>query len=313
MKIAVMYTPELKNIGNSLINKGADILLNKTFGWKELHKIEALETGNNSFNYPTKSITDYNKKIIEHCDWLIVLGGSCLSRYMINFFEEVKQLRVKKILLGVGFYEGLEKEMELHKDLPKYFDYIFARDDETAEALQQGGTYGNIYSGLDTAFWIDEYKDDLLPVKIDRNYSVINIDSPERGALQERLCNENEDHIISRNNPYLSSICNSHLGKEHKCFVAEKWYEYIRLYANARYVATNRVHTFLTCILFDTPCQPFIDYTASYERFFLFKQMGLKLETAKKYMSEDYVKVSDILKWQKTKMEDKLTQVLCKH
>lgn len=310
MKIAVLYTPEIKNIGNAFINRGAAVLIDKLFSNSEIFRIEALESGGDMFNYPTQCITNYNKQIIENCDWLIVLGGSCLSRYMVGFFAEVKQLKVKKILLGVGFYEGIEKELPLHKDLPNYFEAIFARDQETAIALIQDGKYDNIYSGLDTAFWLNETKENLMPIENKTSYSAVNIDSPERGNLQAKLCSENKDHIISRNNSYKTNIFNTDLGKNHKCFVAENWYEFIRFYANARYVATNRVHTFLACILFDTPCQTFIDYTASYERFFLFKQIGLKIETNKKYTVEDYIPYKKTLEAAKFNMEEQLISIV---
>ncbi len=311
MQIAVLITPEIKNIGNAFINRGALALIDKIkYSNTIIHKIEARETSNNLFNYPTKCLTEYNRQVIEGCDWLIVIGGSCLSRYMVDFFTEIGQLNVKKILLGAGFYEGIEKELELHKTLPEQFDYIFARDQETTMALIQEGKYENVYSGIDLAFWMDEHKDaDLLSKNI-KPYSVINIDSPERGGLQARLCAENKDHIISRNNSYATGICNAALGKDHKCFVAENWYEYTRLYANARYVATNRVHTLLACILFDTPCQPFLDYTSSYERFFLFKQIGLEVETAKTYSVDDYKPFKKVLEGQKFQMEEQLTSIL---
>jgi Polysaccharide pyruvyl transferase len=311
MNIAVLVTPEIRNIGNAFINQGAFELIAETVPFNSnIHYIETFETGNILFNYPTKCITEANKRLIESCDWLIVLGGSCLSRYMINMFNEVKELKVKKILLGAGFYEGIEKELPLYKDLPEHFDWIFTRDKETFEALKQGDKYDNIVDSIDMAFWMD-----VEPYKIQgvKPYSVINIDSPERGALQEKLYREHKHSVMSRNDSSRTDICNTNFGRDHKCFVAEKWYEYIKLYANAEYVATNRVHTFLACILADIPCQIFIDYTAAYERFFLFKQIGLKIETGKLYTSKDYEKYINNLLNKKIYVEEKLYSILNKY
>lgn len=310
MKIAIVYTPEIKNIGNAFINRGAKIMLERIFSEHYIYEIEAFESGNDNFNYPSTSFTDYNKQLMESCDWLIVLGGSCLSKYLVSFFNEVKQLQVKKILLGVGFYEGIKKELPLHRDLPEYFDHIFTRDEESATALQQEGKYNNVYSGLDMAFWMNEYHDKLVPIKNEKEYSIINIDSPERGALQTKLCKENPDHIITRNNSYHTHICNGELGKEHKCFIPANWYEFYRLYANARYVATNRVHTFLNCLLTKTPCQVFMDYISSYERFFLFGQLGLKIQTGKLYTKEDYDQYAHTLTVLKLDYEGDLKHII---
>jgi len=302
-----MTTPEIKNIGNAFINSGGINLIKKSLPKNsEVHYIEALETSGNLFNYPTKAVSIYNKKLVENCDWLIVLGGSCLSRYMIGLFEEVKQLKVKKILLGAGFYEGIEKELPMYKDLPEYFDWIFVRDKESFKALRQGGKYINIVNGLDMGFWLnmDEYKIDGV-----EKYSVVNIDSPERGELQKRLTAKHKNAIISRNNSMFTHICNSDLGKNYNCFVAEKWFEYIRLYTNAEFVATNRVHTFLACIMADTPCQPFLDYTAAYERFFLFKQIGLEIEPAKVYTKKDYDVYKKKMETEKFRVEHVLSLV----
>ena len=309
MKTTVLITPEHRNIGNAFINIGAVELIRKCLPYHDkfyIQIIEALDTGGNLYNYPTKVIPEYNKKLIEDSDLLIVLGGSCLSRYMINFFNEVKELKVRKILLGVGFYEGIEKEMEIHKDLPFDFDYIFTRDKETWEALSGNGKYPNVIDSIDMAFWLDL---DDFKVKGVKPYSVINLDSPERG-IQERLYDEHENSIMSRNDPAKTNICNSDFGSKYNCFVAERAYEYFKFYASAEYVATNRVHTFLVCILAGVTCQPFIDHTAGYERFFLFRQIGLEIETAKVYTQEDYKKYLPKLKKMRQKTEDALTNIL---
>jgi len=313
MRIAVLYTPEIKNVGNAFINGGGLALIAKarvtvpeSFIGDKIELVEALETSGNAFNYPTQAIPEYNRKLIESCDWLIMFGGSCLSRYTINLFEEVKTLKVKKILLGVGFYEGIEKELPLHKDLPLHFDHVFLRDKESYDAMKQ--EYDNVYDSIDLAFWLDYYyvpdKEKVTP------YSAINIDSPERGIQEDLYKNYNNSYLV-RNDPTKTSICNSDLGKNYKCFVAEKWHEYIKFYANASFVATNRVHTFLACILYNIKCQCHLHYTAAYERHFLFRQVGLELESGKVYREEDYIPIRATIKKRKKETEKLLTNILC--
>lgn len=98
--------------------------------------------------------------------------------------------------------------------------------------------------GLDLAFWleVERYK---IALPDSKKYSVINLDSPEKAELQDRLYTEHSNPIIYRNNPNFVHVCNSDLGKNNRVFVAERWEEYLKLYCNASYVATNRVHTFM--------------------------------------------------------------------
>src|SRR5690606_27547163 len=115
-------------------------------------------------------------------DTLVVVGGSCLSRYMIGMFDQItSRYSCKKILIGAGFYENLQKEGSMYNDLPNNFDAIFTRDHKTWEILSQKGKFKNVHEGLDLAFWLGENKKFLLPEVTDfsHKYSAINIDSPE--------------------------------------------------------------------------------------------------------------------------------------
>jgi exopolysaccharide biosynthesis predicted pyruvyltransferase EpsI len=304
MKIAVLLTPEIRNTGNSFINEGGLELLKKcTPSDTVFYYIEAVETSNDLFLYPTELLPEYNRKIIEQCDWLVVFCGSLLSKYAISMFDQLKTLKVKKILLGAGFYENINTELELYKTLPEYFNYIFVRDKESYDALKQ--EYTNVINFIDLAFWLDVEKYKVSGIE---PYTVVNIDSPENNALQEVLLQRYPKAIISRNNPTFTHICNSELSKNYKCFVASRYSAYLKLYSNAEFVATNRVHTFLNCILAKVPSRIFFECKEGYERYFLFKQIGLTPIPGEIYNNyEPYLaKLNEL----KLTMEDALTNIL---
>lgn len=306
MQIAVLLTPEIRNIGNSKINFGGLELLKKCTPEDTIfHYIESVETASNLFNNPAELLPEYNRKIIEQCDCLVVFGGSFLSKYAVSIFEQLKTLECKKILLGVGFYEDINDELELYKTLPEYFDYIFVRDKESYDALRQEDRYTNIINFLDLAFWlnIDKYK--ILGIE---PYSVVNIDSPENITLQEILLQRYPNSIISRNNPAATHLNNADICGSYKCFVASRCSEYLKLYANADFVSTNRVHTFLSCLLANVPCRFFFECKEGYERYFLFRQIGLYLMPGETYSNyETYLTKLNKLK---PEMEEKLTNIL---
>jgi len=314
MKVVLLTTPGTKNVGNAYINEGGRQLLKKVLPvGTQIYEAKALEMSNSDlFYYPNDCLTEYDRKIIEQADWLFVLGGSCLSSYMFKTFETLKNLKAKKILLGIGFYENLERELEMYKDLPEHFDYIFVRDQETCDTLSQNDKYENIFSSLDMAFWVD-INNKIIPEPISVTpYTVVQIDSPIRVKLQEILLDKYPNPYIVRDGLTRATGCVSEVERNHKRFSAERWWEYVRFYCNATQVATNRVHTFLICILAGTPCQPFIDYSYSYERFFLYKQIGLQLETARVYTKEDYKLYMPKLKKMKEETQNILKNIICK-
>jgi len=306
MLVATLLPPSIRNVGNSFVTGGGLELLKKCTPSDTIFQhIEAIETANDLFLYPTELLSEYNRKIIEQCDWLVVFCGSLLSKYAVSMIEELKLLKVKKILLGAGFYEDINSELELYKTLPEYFDYIFVRDTESYNALKQGEKYTNIINFIDLAFWleVEQYK-----VSGIEPYAVVNIDSPENEVLQEALLQKYPKATISRNNPTCTHICNSELSKNYKCFVASRHSAYLKLYSNAEFVATNRVHTFLNCILAKVPCQFFFDCKEGYERRFLFKQIGMNLIPGEIYNNyEPYLtKLNEL----KTSKETELTDIL---
>lgn len=138
MRVSVLVTPERHNIGNSFINKGALRLIEKTVPvGTEIFILEAFEITNNLFKYPEKLFTEVNKSIVDKSDVLVVCGGSCLSRFMLNFFKELTTVKIPKLLLGAGFYEGYKQETKLYDTLPEDFDFIFTRDKDSHTTLRQ--------------------------------------------------------------------------------------------------------------------------------------------------------------------------------
>jgi exopolysaccharide biosynthesis predicted pyruvyltransferase EpsI len=319
MKITVLYTPGIWNIGNDFINQGAKALLKNVFAGGEyiINNLELLETSSLLFNYRTDWTTPYGREVIKNSDLLIVIGGSCLNRYMKHIFDDIAKLPIPKILMGASFYENHETETELYKNLHEQFDYIFTRDEVTYNGISNNKQYKNVINGIDLAFWLPEQipkaiQTENLPKDF---YAVVNIDSPENSKMQSDLIEAKkkkgfENIYLSRNNPRQVGICNSDLGKNHKVFVAEKWYEYMRFYGAASEVSTNRVHTFLVCLMMAVPCQFCHDVVQNFARYFLFKRVGIKLDSTKIYSEEDYKELMPKLFEIKKSLENKLKVIL---
>lgn len=318
MKVAVLYTPGIWNIGNEFINQGAKQLIKNVFagGEHEINNIELLETSNLLFNYRTDWTTPYNKNLINNSDLLIVVGGSCLNRYMKHIYDDIAKINIPKIMLGVSFYEDLNKEAELYKNLYQQFDYVFTRDEATYKAISKNKEHKNIINSIDMAFWLQEripevIQTENLPIE---EYGVVNIDSPENSKMQSDLILDKQkrfkDVYISRNNPRQVGICNNDIGKNNKVFIAEKWYEYLRFYGSAGEVSTNRVHTFLACILLNTPAQFCHDPTNVFARYFLFNRVGMKLDSTKIYREADYQELMERLYELRKNTENKLKVII---
>jgi exopolysaccharide biosynthesis predicted pyruvyltransferase EpsI len=317
MRISVLYTPGIWNIGNEFINQGAKVLIRNVFGGGEhkINNIELLETSSLLFNYRTDWATPYDKNIIKNSDLLIVVGGSCLNRYMKHIFDDIAKLGVPRILLGASFYEDHLKETKLYRTLHAKFDYIFTRDAVSYNGISDNKKNENVINGIDLAFWMQEVLPKVIQPQYlpEEKYVVVNIDSPENAKMQSDLIKAKKEKgfetvYISRNNPRMVGICNNDLGKEHPVFVAEKWYEYIRFYGSAQEVSTNRVHTFLVCLLLGVPVQFCHDVVkeGGFARHLLFEKLGIKLDSTKIYTSEDYKEFAGRLYEMKKNTENKL-------
>ena len=319
MKIAVLYTPGIWNIGNDFINQGAKAFIKNVFGGGEhiINNIETLETSSLLFNYRTDWTTPYGRELIKNSDLLIVLGGSCLNRYMKHIFDDIAKLPIKKILMGASFYENYKTETELYKNLHEQFDYIFTRDAVTYNGISNNKEHKNVINGIDLAFWLSDRIPEIIQAENfpEQKYAVVNIDSPENGKMQSDSIQAKkkkgyQDIYLSRNNPRQVGICNNDLGKNHKVFVAEKWYEYMRFYGAASEVSTNRVHTFLACMMLNTPAQFCHDKVEDFARYFLFHRIGMELDSAKLYTAEDYAKLMPALYETKKGLENKLKVIV---
>ena len=320
MKVAILYTPGIWNIGNEFINQGAKILIEKVLKYSanpniQIFEMETLETGNDSFKHKTPSISDYNQEILkgfEENDWVIMIGGSCLSRYMQGAFHHFLSCSpAKKMLLGAGFYENIHEEYELYKDLPEQLNAIFVRDKKTYDLLSKNGKYKNVFNSLDMSFWLFDKMDEFLPIgKTKYPYTVVNIDSPEISDLRDSIYNNGDSSILSWNNPTKIGVCNSDIAKNHKVFISEKYQEYIKLYGGATEVHTNRIHTFAICLMADIPCHIYFGTDPNYHRYYLFEQIGVKIYHDYKYDEEYYAKVYPVMQAKKNTIEGLLTKIL---
>lgn len=289
MKVTVLYTPSIWNIGNDFINQGARYLLGEIFSaWNEdeVYEVELLETANSGFNYPTNIIPPTAEKTLESSDLIVVVGGSCLSRYYTRIFEKISQYKAKKWILGASFYENINGEKELYKDLHSKFDFISVRDETTWKVLSNNGEHKNVYSGIDLSFYISDFYREYFELNERQNYSIVNIDSPEKGEMQRKFYKENS--WLMWNNPTKIGHANNDNGKDKNIFIAEKWFSYVQFIAHAEEVHTNRVHTLAMCFLFGTPCTSFFGNDAVFARYYMFKKLGLEVVDGRKFEPSDY-------------------------
>lgn len=312
VKIAVLYCPTIGNIGNEFINMGAEELLKKCFlniPNAEITNIETLEIGNGSFMYPRDYLSPVDRVIVGEADLIFFIGGSCLAKYYVNIFEDLSKFKGKKFILGASFYEDVKSELELFKSLPNKFDYIFVRDETTWDLLSESGKYNNVINGLDLAFFIDSSKIPRLENRLEN--VLVNIDSPELGELIDDLYYEHPSSIIVWNIPYKTEVSNSRHAKHNKkLLVAERGDTYLKNIANCKLIYTNRVHTFLTAFLFNTPCEILYGEPREYERYFLYRKIGLEIIRGKRYSEEDYAEPKKILEIEKQRMEETLTNLI---
>lgn len=311
MRVALLLPPEHFNVGNAFLSYGGQYLVKKVFNWKyrnfEIIPIEVLDTGISSFKFRSNFTIKYNEKLLDTCDWVIMFGGSCLSTYMKPIFEEIYQIKAKKILLGAGFYDKFHEEKYIYQDMYKYFDYVFVRDQITYNWISNFGKNQNIFFSLDLAFWLDNYKEILLPIK-DRikDYSIVNLDSPLNENLENEYRAEIENCYIMRNNPHDIKLCN----QKDNVFIAGAWFAYLRFIANAKEVITNRVHTFVACIVFNVPCRFIFDSRGEYQRYFLIERLGITLKSGELLTFKQYKNMKKIMKNLRTKTESDLFNLI---
>ena len=313
MKIAVLDTTGRWNIGNEFINNGLyNLLLDSPSGEHvnyDLVYFRQFESANERLNYPSDWMTKYNKKAINECDVMVMAGGSCLSKYHVKMFQKIRRdINIPIILTGASFYENIELEKDIYSNIFDLFDHVFARDHATYDALPDG----NKHKSIDTAFWIgDSRKRSVFRQGRLRDYSVVNIDSPENAKMQFDLAASLKGDIwLSRNNPSEMTIFNSDLGRDYNVFVGETLEEYVRFYGHAKHVATNRVHTFLVCLLAGTPVQFCHDVVTDFARYFLFHEIGMKLDSTKVVTPEDFKAYETILAVKKQMTADELHEVI---
>ena len=284
-KVTLLCPPGLKNIGNDFIARGAEEFL-KECGYS-ITKVSLLNTSDSIlYAHASSYVSDYDKKIIKESDLLVFAGGSCFSRHLTMVYDQIcEEFDKNFIILGSSFYEHggfLERE---YKDVSSWVDILFTRDRITWERLSNDGEHENVIRGLDMAFFMDV--ESVLPISSKRDYVVFNIDSPYDicNELKERY--KDEKFYICFNDTSKIEMC----GKIKNTFVSEKWYDYIRFFAGAKKVYTNRVHTFLACFLTNTPCVFHKYKSGDHPRLTLFEEIGMRVVDGKLYTKKDYEKI----------------------
>lgn len=305
MKITVVETPEIFNVGNAFINRGGRNLVEKIFKGHDICYIKSMESGNTSLSYPSSAFCEYSSQLLKSSDLIIVFGGSCLNRYAIHQFEFLKKLANTKILLGAGFYENIQNEFDAYGEIVNQFDLIITRDEKTYGLLSGGGKLENVIDGVDLSFWLGNEKYRLLPEKPKRNYFVLNLDSPEKAETIRRIFKERkkENPIVSWNNPTrVTNIYNSDWAETYRSYIGESWEDYLRFYGAASEVLTNRLHTFSACLSMGTPCRILFD-KADYGRYMFLLKAIPELSPDPVYQKEDFEEAKKRLLKEKDKTE----------
>jgi len=293
MKIAVIETPEIFNIGNAFINQGGRILVENTFAREhQITYLKSMESGNLALSNHSEPFCEYSCQILEAADLIIVFGGSCLNRYAIRQFDYLKILHQPKILLGAGFYENIKNEFEIYGNIVNEFDLIFTRDEKTYALLSGGGNLKNVIDSIDLSFWLQHEQYRLMSEAPKRAYFVLNLDSPEKAETMRRIFKERkeENPIISWNNSTrVENIFNSDWSKTYRSFIGDGWEDYLKFYGAASEVLTNRLHTFAACMAMDTPCRILFD-KANYGRYMFLLKAFPNLSPDPVYQKKDFEK-----------------------
>lgn len=326
-KIALLKCPGALNIGNEFINIGGEYVVKRLF--KELnieceyYDFEFFETDQPQYEFRMPWNISQNIDFIKSVDLIVIFGGSIFSQHLYQFLDEIGQIKTKKIILGAGFYAYDQKEVEYVKNPLKEYSLISCRDNVTYKKLENNNLT-NILNGIDMAFFIEksysfykslkskniidsiELNNSLLKRKkisdinfkfkngeTSKGYCVINIDMLEPNKkLVQKLLNKLKPHFrevyVVENTSKLHNFNNYiHLSR---------WSEFYKIYANADFVITSRIHSSVVCSTFGTP---FLylgkDSGGKLGRNTLFNQIDTKLEYAKLYCDEELEKITSVI------------------
>jgi hypothetical protein len=235
-------------VGNAFINAGGEYLVRQVFPDAEYFAFEFFDSAIPlNYKYPSETLLKNDIRFInENCDVAFIFSGCIISKYTKNILDELARLKCKKVLLGAGSYQYDDFDKKLSLAVAKKYDYIFTRDNLSYNFFDGAE---NVFSAIDLAFFV---KDSINNTNLRGKYAVVNIDpievnytkiKQERRKLKLRLA---YDKIYIVENTTVKHDMKSYL-------YIGYWDNLFKLYSNAKYVITNRIHTAVCCTCYTTP------------------------------------------------------------
>jgi hypothetical protein len=250
-KIAILKCPSNLNLGNEFIDNGGIYLLKDIFKDNYcIEDFEVLDTSQDNGVINNINILDY----LETFEYLFILSGSLISDEGFLILKKILNIKgPKKILLGIGCYRYNKKEQMICKFLEKKYDYIFTRDNLTFSYFEN--KKNNVFLSIDLAFYLNNYVSKINNNNNNNKYAVINIgDIPDCLSQIKKELNELKEKYkyvyIVENTSYRCTLKDFKYDEElynHYVFYTF-WESLYRLYQNADYVVTMRIHTSIVCL-----------------------------------------------------------------
>lgn len=194
------------------------------------------------------------KEFQESIDY-ITLSGTCLSpQFLKSHYPLLKKAKGKIIINGGGMEEytySNEKAIYITKKTLKELNvYAFiARDEKTYCAFSD--VTDNGFKGIDCAFFLN---DCFEPVKLKGNYIVSNFDSTDEPVFNGDVIRTHHSYGFYE---WTQRFFGRKKEREHlqkpNTIISELPDDYINIYANAKEVHTDRVHTAVVSLIYGTP------------------------------------------------------------
>ena len=253
MKILYITGSWYANIGDAFIDLGALYQLKKAapnatinitsgMGYYEDNKIGLDPIEDGDVDYIVFSGMTVHSKTIE------LYGKSLLNQ----------KNNAKIIFLGAGgenYPTGDILSMQkFFYDLKPYT--LISRDKFTYEYYKD--YFDKSYEGIDVAFSLPLV---YTPVKLDKDYSITNIERPLNKTSEEL-----KSYLKKKNKISIKNDC-SYKGRT----AVSTPYSFLNIYANANEVFTSRIHTTIACICYGTPVQLLLQT----RRIAIFERLGI--------------------------------------
>ncbi len=225
-------------------------MISKLFPDASLYEFEAYNSCiKQNWKYPSNCLLDKDKNFIaNNCNLMFVLSGSIFSKYTADLLNEISEIDCKKVLLGAGAYQYDNFDKQLCKKLAPKYDYIFTRDDVTYSYFNEGTN--NVFSGIDLALFAEEYFR-AFQNNSGEQYAVVNLDLLQHNISENMKVKKELDKKYGKCYVVENTTArNNNIPDYLYCGYADTLF---KVFYNASYTVTNRLHSSVACILGSTP------------------------------------------------------------